>query len=429
MRTKLRVEERYLAKDARVNELVSSLKVIAVQQPFTTNINETIYFDSAEHELPFEYSFKARRYLSARPAEEVLLNPQEPWILEIKGEVESDKGGPLKEKQREDLTLGEIIAQLGELREFQGVRLVTPLSPFILDVYQRAHFLVGGNKGFRVTVDTRPQYYSFPDELRAVLFGGEDYARVELKISNPDLDPSTLAEVLAILRSVGAVPVVSKKDMAFNFYYAYLRRQKNVPVKESDTEIEAKLSLTGDQQGVFNAIKRDFAAGIMPGFTLVADIPGTLVSGKLNSFIVTDDSGYLRVSIKGESKVVTVKDDMRVVEDGHGLGCILRRREIKTPFSPIGRGKEEVTMYRKRKYFIVKSDATGGSYCILVDRCAHGGSVLFQMEVEATLLRPAPEQEAVAVGEVAQITRFMVDRYPFLQPTTLTKKEWLTALQ
>lgn len=134
----------------------------------------------------------------------------------------------------------------------------------------------------------------------------------------------------------------------------------------------------------------------------------------------------IHIFLKGRLKVIIVKDEAEVMDDALGLGCILRRREIKSPMDQAQGGKAPtVTLYRKRKYFLVRSKRSGRDYCILIDRCTHGGSSLFQMELEETLLKPTKEQENQVAAEIAEITGRIMDTHPELKPTSLTKREWL----
>jgi hypothetical protein len=420
-----RLEERYLFKSARLQEFQERLGSISDRVIHPTDINETVYFDNADHELPFEHSMKARHYTALRAASLFTLNPQDMWIMELKSEIESSEQ-LLRKKERAEMPLADLLGRFSSLDAIDATRLSQPLVPFLADSYYRTHYLVSGNNGFRVTVDTQPIYYLFTEPLVATQCGKEDYVRVELKISDPNVGQASISAVLDALNAVGAAPAVSKKDMAYNMISAYLRAKHYSPIPESDTEIEAKLSLNGNQQHVFNQIKHGFAAGAFPGFRLIETFPFTQVGGKLNSYAILPNNDYQRISIKGEQKVLTVKDEAEVVDDALGLGCILRRREIKSPVDPAQEGKAPtVTLYRKRKYFLVRSERSGREYCILIDRCVHGGSKLFQIEVEETLLRPTKEQENQAAAEIAEITGRILDMHPGLKPTSLTKREWL----
>ena len=68
-----------------------------------------------------------------------------------------------------------------------------------------------------------------------------------------------------------------------------------------------------------------------------------------------------------------------------------------------------------------------GEYAVVIDRSTHKGHELYQMEVEDVLVSPSFNLERRSVADVASIASFMVEEYS-LEPTTLTKGEWLMSL-
>ena len=68
-----------------------------------------------------------------------------------------------------------------------------------------------------------------------------------------------------------------------------------------------------------------------------------------------------------------------------------------------------------------------GEYGIAIDRTTHRGHELYQIEVNDVLNQPGYGVEQRSVADVASITNFLVDEYS-IQPTTLTKGEWLMSL-
>lgn len=421
-----RQEERYLMKGPWLAEFVRTLEKISKQEKFPTEYNQTLYFNNVEHEVPFGVSIKCRKYSSLPWGDSVELSPEETWILEIKSDVVGG-GSILRHKERKNMSLKEA-SEVVNSNRVDYFQISDPITPYISDNYHRAHYLVKGNSGIRVTVDSDIEYYFFQNGVRGSRISKENYSRVEIKIPK-DSPKSPEGQMIAQkIQELNAEPIISKKDMAYNALSRFLKnKNRSYIVGPSDTEIEAKLSLDGSRQNVFHRIKKDFLEGLFEGFFVPQDYPYTLESGRLHKYVVADD-GYLRIGVSGEDKTVTVKENLQLAENSYGLRCVTKRIELKDPpkfdITDVSRLPSE-TVYRKRKYFIVKKKDMARDYCVMIDRTTYGGNEMYQMEIEGLLLSPSVSDEKEVVEDIAFLTSKMLKRYDALSQTTVTKLDWL----
>lgn len=423
----IRKEERYYIENSKIGDFIEEISSITHPKIFPTNYSQTLYFNNPEHEVPFEVSIKARKYDHSPWGERFELDLNEEWILEIKKDFVFENSR-LREKERENLRLEEILKVLQNKNKIENVSITGPPLPYVADSYKRRHYIVKGKNGFRITVDDELKYYFFESEFNGTQTGMEDYSRIEIKVPQDKLNSSEFHRIKKLLEELEAEPIISKKDMAYNLLSKYLRKKSNKHVEPSDTEIEAKLLLKKEDQQIFHQIKCDFYKGIIEGFEISEDFPYTLEGGRLHRYVILDDNDYKRISIKGKSKRIVSKENFEVLDDPFGLNCIIKRREIKEPLSPNLLIPPSKMLYRKRKYFIVENKESKNSYCILVDRCTYDGSELFQIEIEGLLLSSARNKEKEIVKDIAYITNQLIKKYGVLKPTKLTKLNWLKTL-
>ncbi len=284
---------------------------------------------------------------------------------------------------------------------------------------------INEEKNFRITIDDDLKYFLFDDKSHGESIGQENYARVETKIPVERINSDKARMIREILNESYAEQVISKKDMAYNFLSEYLRDKSQKQVQKSDTEIEAKLLLDRENQYVFHRIKRDVCDGEIKGFKIPENFPWTLEGGKLHQYLITPEKDYVRISIKGKSKKIITKENSEIVKDCYGLNCIIKRNELKSSLSPELPLLPSIMLYRKRKYFIAENEKTKNSYCILIDRCNCDSKELFQMEIEGLLLNPSKCEETKIINDIAYLTSKIIEKYPVLKPTAMTKLEWL----
>jgi len=430
-----RREERYCVESSRVVEFVEEISSIAAPLKFSTGYNQTLYFNNSEHEVPFEISVKARRYSSSPLGDRFELDPDESWNFEIKRDIVS-QGLRLRQKERvKSLALKEILKALQDRREMAGTPITSPLQPYVANSYRREHYVVSGVGGdFRITIDDGLAHYFFEDgqdgqdRLAGKQIGRENHARIELKVPQAALVSAEFGKIKSLLEQLGADPIVSKKDAAYNYLSDLIKDRHNKNSGPSDTEIEAKLSLGEEDQWVFHKIKEDIREGRIEGFRQSSGFSPTLEGGKLHRYVIGTDNRCVRISLRGEKKRVISKENSEIVRDHCGLNCILKRRETRGDVSAEFLAMPSKTLYRKRKYFLTEGALSGRTYCVLIDRSTYDGQQLFQMEIEELLMEPSEAEETQAIRDISNLTKQLITRYPLLKPTTLTKWSWLNVL-
>lgn len=416
-----RTENRYIIEEQNLHKFISQINTILKSQNFETDYNHTIYFNNLEHEVPFEVSIKGRRY--SKSSDLGVLDYNEEWILEIKEDIIKDNSR-LRKKTREILSLKEIINKVQKINEINKIKINNPLKPYIASTYKRTHYIIDKEKNYRITIDTNINYYLFNDGLQYQKIGQEPYARIEIKIPE-NTDEIEISKIVGqLLKDSFAEPTISKKDAAYNYLSNYLIT-KFKRYRKSDTEIEAKFTLTKENQNIINKIKTDFLTGKIKGFKILTDFPYILESGKLHRYIIKPDTKKIyRISVKGNEFKLITKNNTELIKDKYGLNCILKRKEIteqldlellKSPYKQI---------YRKRKYFIVENEFLN-SFCILVDRSTQDSKELFEVEIEVVLFLPSDEEIQSAIDSISFIGNFLVNKYKYLKPEPLTKLEWI----
>jgi len=429
LNVKTRKEERWIINKNQLNEFIIKIKEFADKKEELNTHNQTLYFNNQEHEAPFDVSLKARRY-SSEPINGIL-DLNESWIFEIKEEHTSDNIR-FRKKQREELTVREILEKLTKQDIVEKYHLSLPLTVFVADSYKREQYKVKDSNGFRITIDTDPQYFFFEEGLTPIKIGEEDCVKIEIKIPLEELKSDKIQKINDILNELNAEPSISKKDTIYNMLRDYLNKKYNHRVPKSDTEIEAKLILNKEDQYLFHQIKKDFKQGEIKGFQILEDFPYTLENGTLHQYLVNtnQDHNVARVSIKGDKKVFTVKGKGEIIQDQFNLNCIIKRQEKKYTIDEVKNIISSELLHRKRKYFIVKNILSKETYCILIDRCTDEENELYQMEIEGLLISSEnKEQELNIINDISNIVNHIVKKYPQLQPSTLTKQEWLWGLK
>ena len=422
-----RAEIRYYLEPGKTRRVRKALSHMMNRNIFPNPYNQTLYFNNKEHEVPFTYSIRARRYEDKPLRNQFRLNPKDDWIFELKT-TRSVNGRFIRHKRRdEELTLKEILERVQQMRKLGGVRIRHRLQPYAAASYARSHFLEN-QKGIRVTVDEDVRFYCFTGELTGKMLGKGTHSIVELKIPLRRTTSPLAGELQRMMRVESGVQGISKKATTFNLMADEFRKAGeayNIPTH--DTEIEAKIAVDGDGQDIFHEIREDISHGDLAGFKLSTEFPHVMETGKLHHYVLTPTNDYLRIEPKQESQYLTVKEDLELAEDPYQLGNVIRRREVKGPARLSLLKQPSRILQRKRKYFMVDSTEGQGEYAVVIDRTTHKGHELYQMEIEDVLDSPSFGVERKSVADVASIANFLVEEYS-LEPTTLTKGEWLMSL-
>ena len=414
----VRIEDGYYASLPQIREILAEIRT-AKHKTFPTDHNHTIYFNNSEHEVPFGVSVRGRRY-SSHEFDGNLSHDGE-WIFDVKRDFIYPPFR-LTKKESQALTLKEIMQKVSTDAICGNA---SQLFPYCADSYRRKHFQVGNDEDFLITVDDNIKYYFFEQPLQAIPIGEEGSVRMEIKVPLSRMGSKEFNTIQRILNEKGAEPTISRQDMLYNLITAHICSKANAYHNRSDTEIEAKLSLTGDDQSVFQMIKDDFMHGLLPGFSIPDTFSYTLEGGGLQRYITGLEGKSLRLSIRGGSKSVTSKGISKVEDDNFGLRCIVKRSEIEEQFNDSLLSLPSMMLYKKRKEFVVRNNTTGTSYCISMDRCTSGYKELYQIEVEGLLLAPSNDEEKKLVNDIACLAKILIWRYPELKPTALSKFEWL----
>ena len=422
-----RAEIRYYVPPGKALRVRKTLSHLMNRNLFPNPYNQTLYFNNSEHEVPFTYSIRARRYEDRPLRNRFRLDPDEKWIFEFKT-TRSVNGQFIRHKRRdEELTLNKILARVGKIRKLGGVHIPHKLVPYSAASYTRSHFLENA-RGIRVTVDEDVRFYQFTGELTGKMLDRADHAVVELKIPPHRTGSELATELQQFLRKEDAQQGISKKAAVFNLISDNLGRSGEAyRVPRHDTEIEAKIALESDGQDVFHEIRDDFSKGKVDGFQVSPHYPRVMETGKLHHYVRTPNNDYVRVEPKRDTQYMTVKENVELAEDPYDLGNIIRRRESTEPAQPGLLKQPSRILQRKKKYFMVEKTEGRGEYAIVIDRTTHKGHELYQMEIEDVLNSPSFTVEQKSVGDVASMANYLVEEYS-LEPTTLTKGEWLMSL-
>jgi hypothetical protein len=125
-----RAEIRYYSEPGRTRKVRKALSHMMNRNIFPNPYNQTLYFNNDEHEVPFTYSIRARRYQNKPLRTRFKLNPKDDWIFELKT-TRSVNGRFIRHKRRdEELTLREILDRVGRMRKVGGVRIRHKLAPY-----------------------------------------------------------------------------------------------------------------------------------------------------------------------------------------------------------------------------------------------------------------------------------------------------------
>ncbi len=427
MQRQIRAEIRYHIDQQRAPNVRKSISHIMNRDIFPHPYNHTLYFNNAEHEVPFTYSIRARRYETEPLKNQFTLDSDGKWIYEFKT-TRSVNGQFIRYKRRdEQLTLREILTRVGKIRKLGGMGIPHELGPYSAAGYTRSHFLES-MRGIRVTVDEDVRYYTFTGELTGRILGKADHAIVELKLPPKRTNPGLTSELQHLLHRENAQQVISKKATTFNLIEDELKLAGEAyTVPRHNTEVEAKMALDKDGQDVFNDIREDFSKNKIRGFRLSKSYLRVAETSSLHHYIRTPTNDYVRVEPDGHSRSRTVRENVELEEDPYRLGNVIKKREVKEKARANLLQGDSRDLQRRRKYFMVEKTGEKGEYAVVIDRTTHKGHELHQMEVEKVLNSPSEAVEEQSVRNIASIASYIIGDYS-LEPTTLTKGAWLMGL-
>jgi len=418
-----RIEYRYVIPDA--GKFLALIGPSVERKKFSENeCVQTIYFNNEEQIVPFGLSLKARRYLASPPNYPLLDDSL--YFLDLKSGLSEDK-----QKTRLEVTLTEATKIINEKYHFPG----KPLRPYVAIIYLRRHYLPKGAENIRLTLDTNLKYFFFPpNQRKGIEIGREDdFARLETKIGKSDEKFNDLMN--RATKEIGISPVISKKSVAYRFLHKYLTEKLGKPFYKElkDCEIEAKLEAASEE--IFYQIKNLFRQQV-DAFQLPNHFPYTAQSASINRYYKNRDD-FFKALFRGNVARIVRKEGLEIINDKFNLNCILKRKEVKGDLIPINSkilSSAELLgqLHRRRKAFYLANIKTGRFYHISLDCCTAQSEILYEIEIEYTgrylenkTDEPQELIEKAIIDDIAQITKILLDKFPELKKSQLTKQAWL----
>lgn len=259
-------------------------------------------------------------------------------------------------------------------------------------------------------------------------------------------------KVLAALDAARALPTVTPADHAQHI----TRRQPwwrrgnilaNVPLYEQipqlrQLELESKLDVQGDFSIISWRLADMLRQDAVPGFTLYRG--DRLV--RLSHNIVCYLQRKHKLILQGTAYRFIGKGKVPPQVQQNTNRSVVAHFEDKPGYSPITTFETACFIHTKRRSptmvgemlchkrkFFLESLATGGGYHVSVDWCttaSHPNEHLLQIEVECQWKKippwqTFPEPVVVALAEIQQLTKSLLDALDGVQPTRLTKRYWL----
>jgi hypothetical protein len=426
LRSQVRAEIRHYIDARRAEQFKLNLFELMSLNSFPNPVNQTLYFNNKEHEVPFTYSIRGRRYQQQPFKDHFKLKPSDKWIFEVKN-TRSEHGRFIRHKRRNEmLPLREILTRVKRMNRLGRIQIPHRLSLYAGASYRRNHFLES-DRGVRVTMDQDVRYFTFQD-LTGMLLGASNKAIVELKIPPGRTSIPLVRKIQGLLRKENAEQGISKKATIFNLIEEKAKRLGDAYKEPShNTEIKAKIALDAEDQSIFPRVRTDLAEGKIEGFRPSKSYSSVMETGKLYHYVQMPAHEYVRFETSGQSRSATIKENFQVVQDPFRLGNVIKRREIEEPIQPDMLRLPYKILTRRRKYFMVERDGRSREYAVMMDRSTHRGHELYQLEVEDVLRSPSQRTESRSINDVASLANYLIEEYS-LEPTTLTKNQWLMSL-
>src|SRR3989475_12605570 len=333
LRSQVRAEIRYYIDAHKAQRFKLNLFELMSLNSFPNPVNQTLYFNNEEHEVPFTYSIRGRG------AERKPLRARLNGKLSAKGMFEvknarSEDGRFIRNKRRNEmLPLREILSRANRMNRLGRVRIPHKLGLYAAASYSRNHFLES-DRGLRVTMDENVRYFTF-EGLAGTMLGASNRAIVELKISPGRTSSPLVRKIHGLLRKENAEQGISKKATIFNLIEDRARKSGEAYKEPShNTEIKAKVALDAEDQELFPRIRNDLSEGKIEGFRLSDSYPNVMETGKLYHYVRVPTHEYVRFETSGQSRSATIKENFQVVQDPYRLGNVIKRREIEEPLQP-----------------------------------------------------------------------------------------------
>jgi hypothetical protein len=337
-----RKELRYIVFNAE--QIMNRLASHVVRKKFSDNeIVQTIYFNNDNHDVPFIFSIKARRYL-ADYTEKIILG-QDRYFLDIKQGQGADK-----QKVRIEGSLDELTKIINQRFNFG----VTPLRPFIAVEYCRHHYVPKNNEHTRLTLDNDLRYYYFPiGQPEAIKIGSENsYSILEMKTNESDTQFSDI--FYKMVDEYKLFPIISKKFTGYFLLSQYQTSLSSKPFTKEikDCEIESKIEAESDL--LFPQIK-SFCENHLKNFKIPTHFPYVFDGATINRYY-QDGSGIFKAMLKRDFVEIVRKSKIEVIKDKFNLNCVTKRMETKGQEVPLNSeilssAKLQSELLRMRKAF------------------------------------------------------------------------------
>ncbi|MDD5489456.1 MAG: hypothetical protein PHP25_02130 [Candidatus Moranbacteria bacterium] len=431
---------------------IEKLKEKFRKKLFSRNeIVQTVYLGNVDQIVPGGVSLKARRFLSEFSTR-ILLSPSDIFLFEKKRHRDSQDWYFREKSPRERRSIKEIT-------DAASSRYGEQLGPYVLVEYHRLHFLpIAESIPLRVTIDTGMRFWHFGQSGPHLIRIDSEIARVECKIENSHIGHILHSFLMDLLLFLGAQPIFSKKDEAYNLVKKHFDEIYARPlIKElAGCEIEAKLTLQdSDPVGFFRKLRaklenNDIAIGTDPFY------PFTFTTSSLNHYWGKQDGAQLndglKILFKGVSFKPVTKGEMSLVDPDLAIVKRKETKERKTQYSPeifrsvvdfyanqIGPLKYVGYLSRSRRAIWPEHRKTKRFYHISLDRCLTSDkSPLYQIEIEysgllkekAAIATPSAKTEIEIVRDTQLLASYILDfakqEGVNLYPDSLSKFKWLT---
>ncbi len=438
-----RNETRLILPIEQKDMLVNYLSTHFPRHDYSDNhINRTVYFNNNLHEVPWGSSLRARQYFKNRfLSNGVVLDLSEPYIMEIK-RASFDN---IKTKVRREMSLDCCVDAITKLRQ---LKLTLPLRPYIVDEYERIHFVSRNEIApFRITCDINPSYFYIDAQNFLHLLKKEEAVRVEIK-TGVGYEGSEIQALLKDLYTFRVHRTISKKMTIYSHETGFYKATDGLsPSKELvNTEIESKLIvLKRDPYQLSNEMFQLFLKGV-DYYKTAPEYPYVTESASMNSYYLPENNintEGVKVLARPTLAKLIFKSNESIALNKHNLQCIVKRTEVKSKYFSLidlnkvlkleeERMKEKLylagELVRMRKAFWVNNLTSQRSYHISFDRCTSQKRTFYQVEIEYIGKRGdlSNDAEPLIVEDISNITQIILTSFPgCFKPYPLTKLEWI----